>query len=209
MFWRVPSGLRAVIAYIKFHPPRGSQLTGIGSESGPGVPPTRYLTFSFAPLGGRISTRWLNVTAVALPHRQTGVRVDAQDVWIVPRPASEKVPADVHEIDVTSGYPGKQPSTAVSVTNPAQVRQIVRWFDALDIAQPGAYSCPVVGGPTVTLTFRAANGVPVAQASGLDFQGTSGPCNPIQFSIRGRRQKPLSGGEFFNRVQRVIGIGLD
>jgi hypothetical protein len=40
------------------------------------------------------------MTVVALPRHRTGVRVDAQDIWMMPRPQTEKVPAAVREIDV-------------------------------------------------------------------------------------------------------------
>jgi hypothetical protein len=108
-------------------------------------------------------------------------------VWIVTRSPSEKVPAGVHEIDIRSAYPGGPAIVSRKVSDPARVSQIVRWIDALGIVQPGALACPALGGPVVTLDVRAAAGDLLARASVVDFQGTSGPCNPIDFSVGGHR----------------------
>jgi len=43
----------------------------------------------------------------------------------------------------------------------------------------------------------------------LDFHGISGPCNPIDFSIRGHRQTVLIGGNFLKQVQRLLGVRFD
>jgi len=86
---------------------------------GPGIPSNRQLIFAFPAIGGRISTRWLNVTAVALPRGWTGLRVDAQDVWIVPRPPSEKVPSGVREIHIASAYAGRPPSVSLVLPSAA------------------------------------------------------------------------------------------
>ena len=208
-FWHVRSPFDSVVRFIESHPPSGSRRIGGGSTGGPGIPSNRQLIFAFPAISGRISTRWLNVTAVALPRGSTGLRVDAQDVWIVPRSPSEKVPSGVSEIHITSAYRGKPPIMSLNVTDPAKIAQIIRWIDALGTAQPTVIFCPVLGGPTVTFDFRAASGVLLAKASVLDFQGTSGPCNPISFSIRGHRQTPLIGGNFLKRVQRLLGTRFD
>jgi hypothetical protein len=208
-FWRVSAPLDQVMAFVKTHRPVGSGWSGKGRMGGPGMPDNEELTFSFRPIRGVISTRWLSFTVVVLGDGSTGVRVDAQDVWIVARSASERVPAGVREIDIRSAYPGQAPIVSRRVIDPAKVRQIIRWIDALGTVQPEAYACPVLGGPTVTLDFRATSGALLAGASMMDSQGPSGPCNPIELSIRGHRQTPLIGGNFLEQVERLLGIRVN
>jgi hypothetical protein len=211
-WWRVPAGLDSVLAFFNAHRPRGGHSSGRLAVGGPGGPRNGALMFSLPAVRGVISLRWLTFDAVALPGRATGVRVDAQDVWIVARSASEKVPAGVHEIDVTSALPGKAPFALRSVTSAAKIRRIVALLDAMEIVQPGVgYSCSAVPGdhPVVTFDFGAtAGGQLLARARLSDADVASGPCNPVDFSIGGRRRTPLIGGDFVKQTERLLGVDL-
>jgi hypothetical protein len=207
-FWRVPAPLDSVAAFVQAHAPAHAQQAGWGISGGPGVPPNRELTFTLAPVPGRILDRLLSFTLVALPGAATGVRIDAEDVWIVTRARSERLPQGVSQIGLRSGYPGRKPSVSVTVTDPAQVSRIVEWVNALGIVQPGAYSCPNLAGPTVTLDFLDRAGAMLAQASVIALEGTSGPCNPVALTIGGRRQTPLIGGDLLLRIQRLLHVRL-
>jgi len=208
--WRADEPLRSVVAFVETHPPRGAQRQGSGSGSsgGPGVPDNKTFVFSLPGRPGRISSRWLDVTLVALPDGSTGVRADAQDVWIVTRPPSGVVPLGVREIDVGSA------GTSHRVTRPRAVATIVRWFDALPIVQPGgAFHCPaLVYGPVVQMSFRDAAGALLARARmPMRFRNESllsTSCTAIQFSVGDRKETPLVGGRFFLRVERLLGIRL-
>ena len=122
---------------------------------------------------------------------------------LVGHPAT-RVPPGVRTIEIRS------PARVVRVTERARVRRIERWLDALPAAKSGTYYCPMIiraGTPTVRFAFRAANGSVLARASLLDaFKGRSGPCNPIVFSLRGHRGRPLTGGRFLLEVQRLLGV---
>jgi hypothetical protein len=203
--WHVHASLGSVVGYLEAHPPRGSQLEGHGDGSdGPNVPRYATLTFAFREQAGRISLRWLNVTLVPLRDGGTGVRADAQDVWVTTRPRGEFVPAGAKEIDVGTHR----------VTDPANVAKVVRWFDALPIVQPGiAYHCPaLVAGPKIRLDFRGANGLLARATYGADTMNhslVSEPCTPISFSTQGQvKFPPLVGGDFLLRVQRLLGLRL-
>ena len=198
-FWRVRSRLGSVLAFVKRHVPRGGLWSGAGSSGGPGIPPNRQLMFSFPAVMGRIGPAWMNVTAVALPGGSTGVRVDAQvSPWV--RSSGEQVPAGVHTIDIKS-----LPRVSLRVSNPAKVEQIIRWIDALEIVQPGTYSCPFAPhGPTVTFDFRGVGGVALANASVTG--SPSGPCNPIDFSVHGQAETPLIGANFLMQVSGLLGV---
>lgn len=203
-FWRVSEPLDSVVRFVRAHRPRGAQRegSGVGSVGGPSYPENETLTFAFPPQANRTSLRWLNVTLVALRDGGTGVRADAQEIWIVPRPRSEVVPAGVSEIDIGSHHVG----------DGAKVARIVHWFDALPTVQPGLVSCPMlVAGPTIRLVFRGGAGVLARASFGadtIDHSLYSGRCTPIRFSIGDRREKALVGGRFLLRVQRLLGAKL-
>lgn len=200
-FWLMPEPFAQVSQFVHSRLPHGAKLSGTGTGSGPQVPANKSFTFSFPALPGRISSRALEVVLVALPHHWTGVRADAQDVWLVPRPASEKVPAAVRVIDVQSrkGH--------IRVTSAAKVRRLVRLFDSLPIVQPGGiYGCPpdTIRRPPLTLRFLSVQGALLARAS-VPGSFSSGSCAPIKFWIEGRREKPLSG-QIYGRIERVLGV---
>jgi hypothetical protein len=190
-----------VVAFVDRRPPRGGRKSGSGSAGGTGIPANSSRTFSFPALDGRVSLRDLEVTLVALPHRATGVRADAQEIWVVPRSQKEKVPAAVREVDVATR------KAHVRVTAPAKVQHIVRWFDALPIVQPGVnYHClpDTRPGTVMALRFLSAAGTLLARASVPDV-AVSGPCAPIHFWIGSHPQKPLSG-HLYGRVERLLAV---
>ena len=168
------------------------------------------LGFTLPPVRGVIFSRTLLLNVVALRGGGSGIRVDAQDIWLEPRPVSERVPAGVGEIDITSALPGKPPTVSRHVTAPSDVRTIVGWIDRMQIVQPfGAMSCPafIYPAPVVTFNFRAAGGGPLlAKAMLIDYCFSSFSCNPVTFAIRGHTEKPLLGGDFLARVQRLLGV---
>jgi hypothetical protein len=206
-WWKVHGEAGRVLAYVTSHLPRGARW--FMTESGGPAPESRTESYKLPPVAGVLSERVLSVSVVQLTSTTTWVRTDGEAVWIVPRPAGEKVPSGVHEIGITSAYPGKSAIATLSVTDPAKVEQIVLWINELGIGQPRTINCPVLGGPTVTFAFHGAGGGLLARASGMDFEGTSGECNPISFSIRARPEPALIGGNFFGRVQRLLGVNLE
>jgi hypothetical protein len=194
-FWQVHKSLGTVATFVRALRVRGLQRHGTGSGNGA----QHYLSWSFL---GR--SRSLDVTAVALPRR-TVVRVDAQVAWIYPRSPREKVPEATREIVV------RAPKASANVTDPAQVAEIVRWFDALPIAPPGiAVSCPLTGGPDITISFRSAGGARLAQAKLPQNPATI--CDAISFQIGGQVEKPLIDRDvrhsFVRRLQDLLHVQL-
>ncbi len=207
-WWRSPGALPSAIAFVKSHPPAGSKLTQFGQQGGPGVPRNHTLGFSMPAVQGVTSSRIVLFNLVALRGGGTGIRVDAQEVWLLPRPASERIPAGVREIDVSSGrLPGYPRPVSREVTAPAKVRKIIGWVNQMLVVQPGATSCPPLpAAPVVSFGFRTrAGGRLLAQAK-LDEYPYSNACNPVTLTIRGVRQKPLLGGDFLSRVGRLLGV---
>jgi hypothetical protein len=194
-FWSVRKPLTAVAAFLRTHKPHG--FGGGSAGHGPSVP--RYVTWSFST-----RTRDLNVTAVALPGR-TVIRVDTQVLWIYPRSPAEKVPPAAREMVLSSA------KSRQKVTDPAQVGQIISWFDALPISPPGvALLCPLEPGAAITLSFRSSAGAWLAQVK-LPSRPAS-ICDAIVFQVGGKAKKPLIdrnfGESFVVRLQRLLGVRL-
>jgi len=192
-FWRVDAPLDAVAAFLRAHRPRGSRF-----DSGELSPEPRGLLFDL-PRTRSLYQRRLALTLAPLPDGSTGVRVDAEVVWTVERPPSEVVPGGVRQIDLTT------PASARRIVEPAKVRTIVRWLDALPVDQPtrGIFGCPAVLGPNLHLVFRDADGRVLARASVAANRGYSSFCNAISFAVAGRAEQPLLGGWFVRRVERL------
>ncbi|MGI8505415.1 MAG: hypothetical protein ACR2MK_01180 [Solirubrobacteraceae bacterium] len=215
-WWVVPGRPDSLLAYIKAHAPAGAKFYATGSGSGgPSGRTVETLDYSWPAIGGVIGLRELAVSVTSLSSSATGVLAQAESDWIVPRPASERVPAGTHEIDVTSAKLDGPTTASLSVTSAVKVRRIVALIDKMPIVQPGTYSCPGltnVGARVVRLAFRArVAGKLLARATYVDYPpltAPSGPCNAIDFSVRGHRRAPLIGGDFVTQAQRVLGVSL-
>jgi hypothetical protein len=75
--WRVHRSYFDVPDFVENHLPRDAQGVSRGSGGGPGIPyRNEDDTYSF-PTSGNVSTFWLDLTFVGLPHGWTGIRADA------------------------------------------------------------------------------------------------------------------------------------
>ncbi|HEV7177553.1 MAG TPA: hypothetical protein VGN29_18810 [Solirubrobacteraceae bacterium] len=213
-WWRVPGSPASALDYLGAHPPRGGKLRESAAQgTGRRDIVSGYDGFVWPPVGRLLGSRELFVQVTKLTGGGTGVRVDAQVQWIIPRPVSERIPRGVHEVDVTRAAPGEAPSLEVKVVSPHKIRALVAMVDALEIVQPGAYACPALpaSGPIVTFTFRPSDGGTVlaraSEPSSAREPTTS--CDPMTFSIRGRPQTPLLGGAaVVGKAGRLLGVHL-
>jgi hypothetical protein len=213
-WWRVPGSTASVLDYVQAHVPRGGKLRESAAQgTNQGGEVSGYLGFAWPPVRRLFSDRELLVQVTNLAGGGTGVRVDAQVQWIIPRPVSERIPRGVHEVDITRGAPGQSPSLAVKVVAPDKIRKLISMVDALGIVQPGAYSCPMLlpDAPVVTFTFRASDGGTVL-ASASELAAAREPttsCDPMTFSIRGHPETPLLGGAaVVHSAGRLLGVHL-
>lgn len=125
------------------------------------------------------------------------------------------MPKGVSEIDVRApvGRPtrGASPAHIFSrrITDPAQVKSIVGWFDSLERPRKTNVGCAGGFALDVTFTFRSPNGEELASANGPP--ATAGTCDPIHFTVRGRgRQETFlvdgnPGSALIGRVKRLLG----
>jgi hypothetical protein len=128
------------------------------------------------------------------------------------------VPAGVHEIDIRgfSRPPAARKFAAVSfrVTDPAEVKSVVAWFDGLE-RNPRTVTIHgrqlvCAGGPaeSVAFTFRGANGRALARA--FSAPGVAEYCDPIQLTAGTHRASFLvdanRASSLIGRVQGLLGV---
>jgi hypothetical protein len=189
-FWRVAGEQPGdVLAWFQAHVPAGSSLTTSGSGSGPGYEES-VLGYSFPNLAGVITSRELAVSITNARGGGTAIRVDAEDVYWVPKPKWERIPAGVGLIDVTVQRMNPSSTSHYTVTDMAKVTKIVKLVNALPPGQPGVIACPADGGPDVTLDFRSASGATPLATAIVDGSG----CGGVSLMLRGKRAPFLSGG---------------
>jgi hypothetical protein len=210
-YWHAPGPPGMVLAYIGAHTPHLARAASGGGGSRRSGLSWSFLDLEVAPVPGVLDARWLVVKVVGLPGGATAVRVDAEVVWVIPRSASERIPAAVRELDVTRGRPGQPPVVSVTVTNPATIARIVSLINSLPTVQPYPLHCPSwpADAPLVTLTFRAARGGPVvAQPSELaDATEPTTGCDPMNLTLFGKPQTPLlDGAAAIRTVQQLLGV---
>jgi hypothetical protein len=189
----------AVLSYVESHLPPGSHLVSAGS-GGPD-PRFQFVVRSWSPVSGILDLRLLKIEVAGRSAGGTTLFAESQSQWIVARPARERVPSGVAEVDVTKGVPGQPPRLSRRVTARGTVRRLVALFDSLGIAQPGVISCPdETVEPIVTVAFRAATGRVLASATvdaAADFSWPDSvpgwACYSIGFVAGGQRFDPLIG----------------
>jgi hypothetical protein len=207
-FWRVAGeDPAAVLSWFRAHVPADSSLTTSGSGSGPGFQ-FSALGFSFPDITGVLDSRELSVTIAAAPGGGTAIRADAQDVYWIPKPKWERVPAGVQQIDVNvqrlDQSTGKTTTTSQTVTNASQIATIISLVNALPPAQPWILFCPADFGPTVTLNFLSAPGAPPLATAVGDGSG----CGGVSFTLRGRTAPELGNSpELVTRLGHLLGFG--
>jgi hypothetical protein len=213
--WSVPGEPGAVLSYVESHLPPGSTLVSTGS----GGPDASFHSVirSWSPVSGILDVRWLELEVAGQSSGGTALSAESQSQWIVARPARERVPAPVMEVDVTEGPPGQPPQLSRRVSAPRTVRRLVALFDSLWIVQPGEISCPgETVHPVVTVAFRgAATGRVLASATvdaAADFSWPASvpgwACFSIGFIAGGHRFDPLIGN-VISPIDHLLHVRLE
>jgi hypothetical protein len=188
-WWLVPGGPQAVLAFIEAHPPPGSRRTGSGMGSRPHQPTVVSDVFDLPAITNVLSTRELVVEVVRLPDGSTGLRADAQVVWITPRDASESIPAGTRRLWVTVTRSHVRPLLA---TSRMRIARVVALLNGLPRFQPGLYACPADFGIRVRLAFYPRRGAPPLAVAVVN----PGGCGDVRLSIGGVSQPALTSMGF-------------
>lgn len=202
-YWRAPGSPQTVIRWIKAHPPAGAISPppkhgsgGIFNYPGPGRKTVwSDVAFGFAAARGKLNLVGLQVTVAPARGGGTAVRADAFAVWVISRPAWERVPQGIHAVRVVL----RQLTTVrhhrpvfrtfvLATSDPRAISRMRAWANGLPVAQPWSVpiSCPP---PTSSFAvqFLGSKGTPLlARLSGA-------PCEDDQFWLQGRTGLPLTG----------------
>jgi hypothetical protein len=205
--WVVDKPLKDVVRFLRTHArsrprpelPLNRSTNRIGSRP--------YDDYTFRPVPGRSSSRWLNIAMLALPSGATVITAQAGDEWIKPPPRSAELPRTVRRIDITSRYYHRRPSVLLHVRDRYDVGSIVAWVNGLGVAPyfvcfDEAFGGIFPYGPVVTLTFGNAQGKVLARAT-LD-RG----CNPFSLTVDGQKAQPLFVGDLLVRIQQRLDADL-
>lgn len=214
-WWIVPLRRAETIAFVHAHPPAGSKSTG-GGDAGAGRlvvngeqrvrdVESEWDNFGFPPVDGALGGRSLIVTAVQLPDGSTGVRADAQVVWVTPRPVAEVIPLGAHvlRVSVVSQIPqNRSLQQPFAVTSVPRIAAVINLLNTLPATQPGARTCPVDFGNRVRLAFYARRGAwPLAVVT-INPEG----CGGVGVTVRRRAEHDLEGGSsLVKRIGHLVG----
>jgi hypothetical protein len=168
------------------------------------------LQFQWPAIKSVLRNRSLSVQFAPLPNGSTAVRADAQDVWEMPRPASEQVPSSVRVLDIAVipfSPAGSRRLLSITVTDTATVSGIAATINHLATLKPyGAGLCRAEAeGPIVIFAFKATRGGPVlAQAKQV-----WGGCHPMNLWIYKHKQTPLLGGpSVIQQAEKLLHLTL-
>jgi hypothetical protein len=129
---------------------------------------------------------------VGLPGQRTGLRADAEDVWITPRPASERIPPRSTSLVVSVRRSGKVINGPFTFIRNMRIGAAAALINSLPAFQPGGYACPDDFGVDVRLVFRLAGASRPLAVPDVDPQG----CGVVGLRLRGRAEPPLASAGF-------------
>jgi len=154
------------------------------------------------PRWGGAPAEMLLVTGAPARGGGTALRVDAQVVWLLERPASERIPGGVRTILFQARGDGE--ASGGSVFNRGRIRRVTALIDGLPAAQPGAFSCPGSPGRSMNLVFLDGVRHRLARAY-VD----GGGCEIVNLWIRGRRRHALQGNpNLIKQLSAALGLSL-
>jgi hypothetical protein len=208
-WWLVPGTPGEAIAYMRAQLPPGTRIESSGNLSGPGVPRNYSISIAWPPVAKVLAGGSLVIQAVELVSGATGLRADAQVVWITPRPPSEQLPraGGVLRVSVLSYLRANQPNQRpFAVRSRREVDAIVTLLNSLPAAQPGTRNCPADFGIRVRLGFYATRDTAPLAVALIDPNG----CGGVRLTLAGTQQPGLEGGlSLIHQIDHVLGVRLN
>ena len=211
-WWVVPEQPEAV---NEFHPvthPAESHLDLHGTSGFAGAITSWVVGYQWEAEPDVLASRSLLVEVVALPGGQSGVRADAQDIWLAPSPPADFVPASARLLEVEVTISGQEPVLAKRTADSQTVAAVRAMIDRMPLNPGGVcYGKPGGRGAQATFTFRAARGDPPLAVASVtaDVEAEEGPCQALTLSLSARRRTVrLEWGPFIREVQSLLGVQI-
>lgn len=203
-WWIVPGAPAQVLAYVHEHLPSGATWRS-GAYPPADVPPHESAILRWPERAGLLGERVLTLRVAQLSASQTGVRADAQVLWLVP---AVQVPQGARVLRVTARLSGPRHGSkrTVTVHSARLIGKLTGLINAAHETAPSFLprSCPA-GFGTVSLTFlRRAGGPPLAKAS-----VSVGGCGGVIVQIPGRLPVPReSSPQLIRALEPPLGLAL-
>lgn len=215
-WWIVPGELEAVWEYIHAHPAAGSPYPVTGDQPRTFRSVQYSLQASVAqPYEHALLGRELTVKLVALPHDETGVLAEVEDLWLIPLSPAAGIPSRATVLEVEVAHHGETPGSPITVTEAAKVEAIRARIDRMPLEPDTAkcYGAPagLEGAVRATFTFRATPaGAVVAVASvTAEHEEAGGPCEALTLTLPSRgRTVRLQEAAFIREAQTLLGVKL-
>lgn len=205
-WWSVPGAPAEVLDWFRANLPSGTRIGIEGSTIRETAVEDLYVVVVWPRLPEMVAERRVVAGVTALPGGETAVRLDSQATWIVPHPASERIPAAARLLEVE--WRGHRRAPALrAVGNGRFVHRIAALMNRLPVVQPGIIHCPAIRSHprTVALRFRARRDGPLLAEA---FQTLPpGGCSAMSLTIRGARQPALEGaGPVIARLRPLLSV---
>ncbi len=111
-WWVVPEQPEALSEFFQSHAPAGSRLDLHGTSGFAGEIKSWVVGYEWGAKPDVISSRSLLMEVVALPGGRSGVRADAQEIWLAPSPPADFVPTRTQLLEVEVTISGQEPMLA-------------------------------------------------------------------------------------------------
>ncbi len=197
-WWLVPASPAETLAYICAHLPHGTTqpMTFGGGLTGD-VPENMIAAFTWPSSAGTLA-----VWVVRRANGSTALRVDAEVVWVIPRPAAARIPASARLLTISVHKSGRTligieskrlavlrrlPSRVTSI---ARIKRVVAMLNELSVHQPGIRHCPMEPGASVQLSFYTR---PSASPLAIADISTAG-CGGVSLTVDKIAEPELEGG---------------
>ncbi len=131
-WWRIKMSFNDAVIWLQTHPPGGLQADSGGQAGGPGVPVNRFLGFS-APSTTAYDGAEVELELVAMSASETGLRADAEVIWLPPKPPDEFVPSGTAVTLIAINHFGTSAATTLRTRHldSADAAAVIRDLNAL------------------------------------------------------------------------------
>ncbi len=159
LWWRIDMPFADALAWMQAHPPAGLTPGMSGRSGGPGVPTNRSLGFD-APSTTAYDGATVELELAAMSSSETGLRADAEVIWLPSKPSDEFVPSGSAVTIVAENHFGSSDATTLRTRylNPgdAATAALITELNALPPSDGGVRGCGLDTGYRVQIQAEVA-----------------------------------------------------